>query len=286
MGVDIPEAAVSAILDEQVLWNKQKERRNQTEYYQKRNLLKLRANKRHAAEKDHMVTLCAEGCTTAEYVGSSGTADTLDSEMDCDKPDDEPAEADTDAVGGDCDASTDGNDSESHSNMLPLLFFYDCESTGGSTHDDHIIEVGAKEVAAPDSADISQLEYSSLIHSSRTIVKDVQSKCGISARMLVTGPPFRHVLEEFLQWIYGIIRIVDKVYELQDFKYYPVLVAHNGFNLDFLILLSELQYIPFNRLASINLHFADDTYYDCKKQVKCNNVIFANWTATEKNVLV
>ena len=108
MGVDIPEAAVSAILDEQVLWNTQKERRNQTEYYQKRNLLKLRANKRHTAEKDHMVTLCAVGCTTAEYVGSSGTADTLDSEMDCDEPDDEPAEADTDAVGGDCDASTDG----------------------------------------------------------------------------------------------------------------------------------------------------------------------------------
>ena len=105
--------------------------------------------------------------------------------------------------------------------------------------------------------------------------------------MLVTEPPFRHVLEEFLQWIYGIIRIVDKVYELQDVKYYLVLVAHNGFNFDFLILLSELhrRNIPFNRLAFINLHFAD-TDYDCKKQVKCNNAIFANWTATEKNVLV
>ena len=63
MGVDIPEAAVSAILDEQLLWSKQRERRNQSEYYQKRNLPKLR----HAAEKDHMGTLCAVGCTTAEY---------------------------------------------------------------------------------------------------------------------------------------------------------------------------------------------------------------------------
>ena len=102
MGVDIPEAAVSAILNEQLLWSKQRERRNQSEYYQKRNLLKLRANKRYAAEKDHMVTLRTVGCTTAEYVGSSGTADTPDSpadEMDCDKPDDEPAEADTDAAG-------------------------------------------------------------------------------------------------------------------------------------------------------------------------------------------
>ena len=46
--------------------------------------------------------------------------------------------------------------------------------------------------------------------------------------MLVTEPPLCHVLKEFLQLIYGIIRIVDKVYELQDVKYYPVLVAHNG----------------------------------------------------------
>ena len=89
MGVDIPVAAVSAILDEQVLLEQtEREKRNQSEYYQKRNLLKLRANKKHAAEKDHMVTLRAGGCTTAEYVSSSGTADTPDSatdEVDCDE---------------------------------------------------------------------------------------------------------------------------------------------------------------------------------------------------------
>ena len=69
------------------------------------------------------------------------------------------------------------------------------------------------------------------------------------------------------QVTYSTIRLVDKIYELQDVKYYPVLVAHNTwFNLDFLILLSELQRqtIPFHRLPSINLNFAD-TSYDCKK---------------------
>ena len=88
-----------------------------------------------------MVTLRAEGCTTAEYVSSSGTADTPDSatdEVDCDEPDDEPIKADTDAA-DDCDPSTDGNDNESQSNILPLLFFYNCESTGGSTYDHHIL---------------------------------------------------------------------------------------------------------------------------------------------------
>ena len=58
----------------------------------------------------------------AEYVGLSGTADTPDSpaEMDCDEPDDEPAEVDIDAAGDDWDPSTDGNDNESQSTMLPL----------------------------------------------------------------------------------------------------------------------------------------------------------------------
>ena len=42
--------------------------------------------------------------------------------------------------------------------------------------------------------------------------------------------------------------------------------------------------IPINRLSSVNLHFAD-TLYDCKKQVKSNNAIFASWDSTEKKHL-
>ena len=146
-------------------------------------------------------------------MGTSGTADTSDSTAAVD--DDNEAEDDQDATtADDYDPSTDDTIiAESQSNMLPLLFFYDCESTGGSMYDDHIIEVGAKVVAAPGSADISQFEYGSLIHSSRTIVKAVQSKCGITARMLVTEPNF-HAFEELLSWISGTIKIVDKVYEL------------------------------------------------------------------------
>ena len=80
-----------------------------------------------------------------------------------------------------------------------MLFFHDCESTGGSTYDDHIIEVGTKVVAAPDSADIPQLEYSSLIHSSCTIIKAVATEqMWHIAQMLVTKPPIHHVFEKFL----------------------------------------------------------------------------------------
>ena len=34
---------------------------------------------------------------------------------------------------------------------LPLLFFFDCESTSGSMQNDHIIEIGAKVVVVLDS---------------------------------------------------------------------------------------------------------------------------------------
>ena len=137
------------------------------------------------------------------------------------------------------------------SDELPLLFFFDCESTGGSMYSDHIIEVGAKVVAVPNSVNITQHQYGSLIHSSRNIAKVVQSKCGITAQMLVIEPPFLHVLEELLLWISSTVQQVE---QCQQLKYFPVLVAHNGFVFDFLILLSELhrRSIPFNRLVSLN----------------------------------
>ena len=43
--------------------------------YHYRSLHKQKTTKRHAAEKEHMITLQAVGCTTAEYVGSSGIAE-------------------------------------------------------------------------------------------------------------------------------------------------------------------------------------------------------------------
>ena len=149
-------------------------------------------------------------------------------------------------------------------------------------YNDHIIEVGTKVVAVPDSVSISQHEYGSLIHSSQNIAKAVQDKCGITMQILVAEPQFRHVLEELLAWICSTVQEVEQSQALQ---YYPVLVAHNGFVFDFLILLSELhrRNIPFNRLAA--LHFAD-TFYDRKRHAKDgNSTIFAHWDASEKKRL-
>ena len=283
MGVDIPEDALSTILNEQKVWEQSRERRNQSKHYHYRSLHKQKTNKRHAAEKEHMITLRAVGCTTAEYVGSSGTAEATSSTAIEER--DEVVDEEDQPFG---DENTDEHEEVSadvdgpSSDELPLLFFFDCESTGGSMYSDHIIEVGAKVVAVPDSVAVTQRQYGSLIHSSRSIAKAVQSKCGITAQMLVTEPPFRHVLEELLAWISSTVQEVE---QWQELKYFPVLVAHNGFVFDFLLLLSELhrRNIPFNRLVSLNLHFAD-TLYDCRKTVKnSDSIIFANWTASEKN---
>ena len=77
--MDIPEDALSTILNEQKLWEHSRERRNQSKHYHYRSLHKQKKKKRHAAEKEHTITLRAVGCTTAEHVGSSGTAEATSS---------------------------------------------------------------------------------------------------------------------------------------------------------------------------------------------------------------
>ena len=52
----------------------------------------------------------------------------------------------------------------------PLLFMYDCETTGGSFYQDHIVEIGSM-VIAPDGVSISNEEFSSLCHTSRHITR-------------------------------------------------------------------------------------------------------------------
>ena len=79
MSVDIPEDALSTILNDQKLWEHSRERRNQSKHHHYRSLHKQKTNKRHAAEKEHMITLRAVGCATAEYVGSSSTAEATSS---------------------------------------------------------------------------------------------------------------------------------------------------------------------------------------------------------------
>ena len=70
--------------------------------------------------------------------------------------------------------------------------------------------------------------------------------------MLKGQLPFRAVLEELLSWIGDT---VDEVDRWQGVKHYPLLVAHNGFAFDYLIVISEMERrdISYTSLRAINI---------------------------------
>ena len=82
------------------------------------------------------------------------------------------SESDTDDATSNSDpfpsVSTGSLQSTNSLNRKQLLFLYDCETTGLSHYDDHIIEIGSA-VIVPDSLTISQTEFSSLCHTSHDI---------------------------------------------------------------------------------------------------------------------
>ena len=59
---------------------------------------------------------------------------------------------------------------QSNSKTVPLLIFFDIETTGFSIYDEHIIELAAKVVGVHKSG-ISQVSFSSLVYTSRNIPK-------------------------------------------------------------------------------------------------------------------
>lgn len=173
MGVDVPQSAVTTVLKEHAKWQKQLEKRHTSEYLKKkywkhlsqdlpykndihRCKLKQVANKRHETEKDYMVTLQAVGVTTSTYSCDTALED-----------DDTALETDVVLEG---DTVDDVMSDEELLSAIPVLFFYDCETTGGSHLRDHIMEVGSV-VVVPEGARVTTVEFSSLCHTSQHIVR-------------------------------------------------------------------------------------------------------------------
>ena len=152
-----------------------------------------------------MVTLNAVGYATGEYMGSTvEESDEDDEEEEGTNPTvlQDVGEQGVQETGDEFNDSLAAADSESFSqDELPVLILYDCESMGGNIHSDHIIEVCGKVFAVSDAVAISKPEYSSLVHLSRTIMKIVEKRCGITSQMLFGAPRFGHVLGELLDWI-------------------------------------------------------------------------------------
>ena len=113
-----------------------------------------------------MEQLRSAGATVGEYVGNGqGETEisTTANDNDEDRSEAEPeADVDDDYMYNQ-DCREDINE-----NKAPLLFLYDCETTGLGIYTEHITEIAAKVVGVPHSA-ISQPTFSSLVKTSRNI---------------------------------------------------------------------------------------------------------------------
>jgi len=104
-----------------------------------------------------MATLARAGCSVGEYVGDGqGEAESS------------VAEAHTEEVDVAEDAGGDEQcTAENLEDRQPLLILYDCETTGLSIYNDHIIDIAAKVIASP--VPVSQPTFTSLVRTPRNI---------------------------------------------------------------------------------------------------------------------
>ena len=111
-----------------------------------------------------MATLCGLGSAVGEYAGDGQGETESDAQaamsVDQDEINAEPG-LDDQAVEDEEEEEEDSDDSH------PLLFFYDCETTGFSIYNDHITDIAAKVVASP--VPLSEPTFSSLVKTSRRI---------------------------------------------------------------------------------------------------------------------
>lgn len=121
-----------------------------------RNEQKKAKKLRHEREKVYMEALQGVGNVVGEYVG--------DGQGECE--DTSQAVVGFDSVGADIDGTVEQMEISSH-DASPLLFLYDCESTGLSIYNDHIIEIAAE--VANCAVPYSNSSFTSLVKTSRWI---------------------------------------------------------------------------------------------------------------------
>ena len=109
-----------------------------------------------------METLRGLGSAVGEYAGDGRGEAESDAQaatsVDQDSIDAEP---------GIDDQSMEDEEGDSDDSHAPLLFFYDCETTGFSIYNDHVTDIAARVVASP--VPLSCPTFSSLVKTSRRI---------------------------------------------------------------------------------------------------------------------
>ena len=170
-----------------------------------------------------MATLQAVGVTVSHYTGHSASDDNNSTPDENFTPDEHTVDI--------ADIHTPNLILEDTSNVSSdegefLLFLYDCETTGGSFHNDHIMEL-ASVVIPPDDTRISKPSFTSLCHTSRIIIQkglytfirmcnniighfNSIRKCGITSCMLYNQPSFSNVFQQYIKWLEYCVQEVQQ----------------------------------------------------------------------------
>lgn len=134
-----------------------------------RNQQKTAKSARHEAEKLLMAQRRDVGIAVGEYQGRGrGEDESSNPEVEPDNCDDDNNDDDSNN-NDDEDNDGDNSDDDEATPQIPLLFFFDVETTGLMVYDDFIIEIAAKVIDIPESAVVSQYSYQSLVRTSKTI---------------------------------------------------------------------------------------------------------------------
>ena len=132
-----------------------------------RNISKRAKTTRHEKEKAYTEQLRCAGAIVGEYVGNGqGESECVEDDNLCD----EQAEPVAGDGGCESDSACEEEASEDTDDNAPLLFIYDCETTGLGIYTEHITEIAAKVVRIPLSS-VSNPTFASLVKTSRNISK-------------------------------------------------------------------------------------------------------------------
>lgn len=109
-----------------------------------------------------METLRGLGSAVGEYAGD-GRGETESDTQAATSVDQENVDAEPEID----DQSMEEEEEDNSDDWHPLLFFYDCETTGFSIYNDHITDIAARVVASP--VPLSDPTFSSLVKTARRI---------------------------------------------------------------------------------------------------------------------
>ena len=144
--------------------------------------------------------------------------------------------------------------------MNPLYIFMDLEAAHGDVYFGDIIELSAQ----VDPRVLENEIFDQLINTRQTLTYFTLHVSKITRDMLNGRKYFPDIFAEFLAWI---DEVVVRCGKRRRTRYYPVLVAHGGFDMDFMMIQSNLERneMDVDVLGRHNLHFAD-TYHLLKKE--------------------